>query len=175
MNSTNLPVPVNDNIRENVISLHWTQNKTNVIKRTTLCIVAILIIFRLTAVNRLTDVYSLNIGNLILGQSEEDGNLPNSSSPGKKQCKVDILYDLTISGLRKIQDERKSRIKEVCDMCHRNRTSMECKHVTLDEDYHKEIFYRNLIVDDKHKVYINLYVQWRLQDFPDVSGEGAQS
>ena len=52
---------------------------------------------------------------------------------------------------------------------------MECKHVTLDEDYHKEIFYRNLIVDDKHKVYINLYVQWRIQDFPDVSGEGAQS
>ena len=102
MNNTNLPVPPNDNIRENVISLHWTQNKTNVIKRTTLCIVAILIIFGLTAVNRLTDVYSLNIGNLILGQSEEDGSLRKSNSPGKKHCKVDTLYDLTISGLREI-------------------------------------------------------------------------
>ena len=29
---------------------------------------------------------------------------------------------------------------------------MECNHVTMDEDYHSKIVYKNLLVNDKHKV-----------------------
>ena len=57
----------------------------------------------------------------------------------KFACQVDVVNNLTTSGLNKIQNERKSRIRNVCDMCRRNRTSMECNHVTLDEDYHTKI------------------------------------
>ena len=69
-------------------------------------------------------------------------------------CAVRIIYNLSGSGLKEVQDERKSRIRDVCDICRRNRVSMECNHVTLDEDYHRgrEDFYGNLVVNDKHKV-----------------------
>ena len=68
----------------------------------------------------------------------------------KSQCSVDLKYNLYC--WKKIQDERKSRIRNVCDMCRRNRTSMECNHVTMDEDYRSKIVYKNLLVNDKHKV-----------------------
>ena len=69
-------------------------------------------------------------------------------------CAVRIIYNLSSSGLKVIQNERKSRIRDVCDMCRRNRTSIECNHVVRDEDYHRdrEDFYGNLVVNDKHKV-----------------------
>ena len=79
------------------------------------------------------------------GQFHVDGGLAR-----KSQCSVDVNYNLF--GLKKIQDERKSRIRNVCDMCRRNRTSMECNHITMDEDYHSKIVYKNLLVNDKHKV-----------------------
>ena len=66
-----------------------------------------------------------------------------------RPCKVDNSVN---SALKKIQNERKSRIRDVCDMCRRNRTSMECNHVTMDEDSPRKVVYKNLIVDDKHKV-----------------------
>ena len=62
------------------------------------------------------------------------------------RCNVKLIRYLNGSGLEKIQQERKSRIKQVCDKCHRNRTSMECDHLTMDEDHHNEIMYDNLIV-----------------------------
>ena len=79
------------------------------------------------------------------GQFHVDGGLAR-----KSQCSEDVNYNL--SGLKKIQDERKSRIRNVCEECRRNRTSMECSHVTMDKDYHSKIVYKNLLVNDKHKV-----------------------
>ena len=73
------------------------------------------------------------------------------------QCNVKLTRYLNGSGLEKIQQERKSRIKQVCDKCRRNRTSMECNHLTMDEDHHNEIMYDNFIVDDKHEVGKCLY------------------
>ena len=70
----------------------------------------------------------------------------------QSKCKVGIVNNLTTSGVKKIQDERKSRTRDVCDMCRRNRTSMDCNHITLNEDYHNNIMYDNLLVDDMHKV-----------------------
>ena len=70
----------------------------------------------------------------------------------KESCRVDVIYRLTDSGLKKIQDERKSRLRDICNMCCRNRMSMECNHVTTDEDYHRRFVYTNLLVNDKHKV-----------------------
>ena len=70
----------------------------------------------------------------------------------KSKCKVENVDNLTSSGLKKIQDQRKSRIRDICDMCRRNRTSMECNHVTLDEDEHNNLMYRNLLVDEMHQV-----------------------
>ena len=69
-----------------------------------------------------------------------------------RTCKLDVIHNLANSGLNKIQDERKSMIRNACEMCRRNRTSMECNHVTLDEDFPRKIVYKNLLVDDKHKV-----------------------
>ena len=69
-----------------------------------------------------------------------------------RKCNVKIIRYLNGSGLKNIQDDRKSRIRNVCDMCRANRTSVECNHLTTDEDYHNEIMYENLIVDDKHEV-----------------------
>ena len=70
----------------------------------------------------------------------------------KSACQVDVVSNLTGSGLKRIQKERKSRIKDVCDMCRMNRTSMECNHVTLDEDYHNNNMYDSILVDDIHEV-----------------------
>ena len=73
--------------------------------------------------------------------------------PNKESCNVDAIYSLAESGLKKIQDERKSRLRNVCNMCSKNRTSMECNHVTMDEDFHRRFVYTNLLVNDKHKVH----------------------
>ena len=72
----------------------------------------------------------------------------------KPNCRLHIIYNLSSSGLKEVQDERKSRIKDVCDMCRRNKSSAECTHVAPDTDYRRnlQIFYGNLLVDDKHKV-----------------------
>ena len=70
----------------------------------------------------------------------------------KSKCKVDIVNNLTTSGLKKIQDERKSQVKKVCDICRRKRTSIDCNHITLNEDYHNNIMYDGILVDDMHKV-----------------------
>ena len=67
-------------------------------------------------------------------------------------CKVNPVSSLENSVLNEIQNERKSRIHEVCEMCLRNRSAMECNHLTMDEDEHKANIYTKLIVDEKHKV-----------------------
>ena len=72
-----------------------------------------------------------------------------------KGCKV-YINNLIESRLSKIQNERKSRIREVCEMCRRNRSSMECNHLTMDEDYHNATIYKKLFVDDKHRVSIKI-------------------
>ena len=74
-------------------------------------------------------------------------------------CQVDI-NNLLDSGLHKIQNERKSRIREVCEMCRRNGSSMECRHLTMDEDYHNASIYNKLFVDDKHKVSIKIRTKY---------------
>ena len=80
---------------------------------------------------------------------------------GKSECKIDVVDNLTTSGLKKIQNERKSRIRNVCDMCRRNRTSMECNHVTLDEEQHDNSMYHNLLVDEIHqvRVFFNFFLE----------------
>ena len=70
----------------------------------------------------------------------------------KSECREGVIYNLTGTELDKIQKERKSDVQEVCNMCKRNRSSLECSHITLDEDDHVPEMYDNLIVDDKHKV-----------------------
>ena len=70
----------------------------------------------------------------------------------KYKCRVNIVDNLTTSGLNAIQNERKSRIKDVCEQCRRNRTSMECNHITLNEDEHDNFMYHNILVDDMHQV-----------------------
>ena len=79
-------------------------------------------------------------------------NIPGLSQ--EPNCRVRIIYNLNTSGLKEIQDERKSRIKDVCGMCRRNRSSVGCTHVAPDTEYHRsfQTFYANLLVDDKHKV-----------------------
>ena len=73
-------------------------------------------------------------------------------------CAVQIVYDLNSSCLKDMQQERKFRIKKVCEMCHHdNMSSMDCNHLTLNEDYrlykdYARKFYNTLLVDDKHKV-----------------------
>ena len=79
--------------------------------------------------------------------------LIDKNGPKKESCRVEAIYGFADSGLKKIQDERKSRLRDVCNMCRRNRTSMECNHVTMDEDYHRRFVYTNLLVNDKHKVH----------------------
>ena len=154
MNNTDLP---DDKVRKNLINFLWTRNKMNAQNRTTFCSIVILTVFGGTVINWLTDGYSRNIhrDNLIPRQ-RDNGKLHTYSLPGINKCKIDVLHNLNNSPLKKVQNERKSRIRDVCNMCQRNRTSMECNHVTMDEDYHKKIIYENLIVDDKHKVCINL-------------------
>ena len=88
------------------------------------------------------------------------GNIQNSTR--EFACKVGVVENLTSSGLRKIQKERKSRIKDVCDVCRRNRTSMECNHVTLDDDEHYTLMYYDLLVDEMHKV-CGFFFQKRLK------------
>ena len=69
------------------------------------------------------------------------------------KCRVRIIYNLNSSGLKEVQDERESRIKDVCDMCRRNGSCVGCNHVALDKDYQdRQDFYGNLVVDEKHKV-----------------------
>ena len=77
-----------------------------------------------------------------------------SSLSEEPNCRVSIIYNLNNTRLKVIQEERKSKIKEVCDMCRTNRTSMECNHVALDADYHRDppVMYNFLLVNDKHKV-----------------------
>ena len=77
----------------------------------------------------------------------------DKNGTNKESCRAEVIYRLADSGLKKIQDERKSRLRDVCNMCRRNRTSMECNHVTMDEDYHRRFMYTNLLVNDKHKVH----------------------
>ena len=69
-----------------------------------------------------------------------------------QDCRVNLVYNLTNTGLDVIQKERKKRIHKVCEMCRNNRSSMECNHITFDEDYHTTLMYKNLLVDDKNKV-----------------------
>ena len=77
----------------------------------------------------------------------------------RTMCKVQMVSDLEKSGLKDIQDERKFRIKKVCEMCrrHGNSSSNECYHLALNGDHrryadYRRKFYNNLLVDDKHKV-----------------------
>ena len=82
-------------------------------------------------------------------------NQYNITSLSKKlNCRVRIIYNLNNTRLKVIQDERKSKIKEVCDMCRTNRTSVECNSVALNEDYYRDppVMYNFLLVNDKHKV-----------------------
>ena len=77
-----------------------------------------------------------------------------SSLSEEPNCRVRIIYNLNSTDLKAIQDDKKSRIKEVCDMCRTNRTSLECNHVALDADYNRDpsVIYNFLLVNDKHKV-----------------------
>ena len=77
---------------------------------------------------------------------------PGPNRETNSTCEVDVVYNLTTSGLKKIQNERKSRIRDVCEKCRSHRSWMECNHVALDKDKHNNIMYENLIVDDVHKV-----------------------
>ena len=69
-------------------------------------------------------------------------------------CKIQVIYNLSNSNLKQFQDERKSRIKEVCDMCRRNRSFVGCDHVAERVDYRhvRPDLYNHLLVNDKHKV-----------------------
>ena len=72
-----------------------------------------------------------------------------------QRCKTDIINNLVESSLWEIQKERKSRIREVCEMCRRNGSAMECNHLTMNGNYHSTKIYNKIFVDDKHKVSIN--------------------
>ena len=46
---------------------------------------------------------------------------------------AEVVYNLTNdSKLDRMNQKRKSRIRDVCEMCKRTRWSMECNHVALD-------------------------------------------
>ena len=66
-------------------------------------------------------------------------------------CSSHLIRNLTGTDLKKIQNERKETINQVCNMC-RHKSSMECNHASLDGDNHDKLMYRNLLVDDKHQV-----------------------
>ena len=98
-------------------------------------------------INRLNDPTMHDTNRLVHRPKVIDKNGTN-----KESCRVEVIYRLADSELKKIQDDRKSRLRDVCIMCRRNRTSTECNHVTTDEDYHRRFWYTNLLVNDKHKV-----------------------
>ena len=86
----------------------------------------------------------------------------------KRGCDVQLITNLVESKLWEIQNERKSRIREVCEMCRRNRSSMECNHLTMDEDHledHKSNIYNKFYVSDKHKVSIKLHLAFFHQNW----------
>ena len=134
--------------------MHALLKRRFAVKKTVICIFG-LGIFSLLLKNEINPhvinpKHTLNmIGNI--SQSHQYNIISLTEEPA---CAVRIIDNLSSSGLKEIQDERKSHVKKVCDMCQRNRTSIECNHVVLDEDYHRdrEDFYGNLVVNDKHKV-----------------------
>ena len=70
----------------------------------------------------------------------------------KLEANYDILPINKTSSSARIQDERLSRIRDVCEICEKNRVTEECNHVTMDSDYHLKYMYSNILVDEKHKV-----------------------
>ena len=99
------------------------------VKKTVICIFG-LGIFSLLLKNEINPrvinpKHTLNmIGNI--SQSHQYNIINLTDEPA---CTVSIIYNLSSSGLKEVQNERKSRIKEVCDTCRRNRVSTECNHV----------------------------------------------
>ena len=83
-------------------------------------------------INRLIDPTIQDTNRLVHRPKVIDKN-----GPKKESCRMEVVYSLADSGLKKTQDERKSRLTNVCNVCRRNRTSMECNHVTTNEDYHR--------------------------------------
>ena len=131
-----------------------------------LAVTLVLFIFGLTAsISQLKDGFNSKPIGFITNRVQSHGYNITSLSE-KPNCRVRIIDNLNSTDLKVIQDERKSRIKEVCDMCSRNRTPVECNHVTLDTDYHRDppvmynflhlhrdpSVYNHLLVNDKHKV-----------------------
>ena len=71
----------------------------------------------------------------------------------KSKCKVDIVNNLTTSGLKK--NPRRKEIPGKEGLWHpavETGHLWDCNHITLNEDYHNNIMYDNLLVDDMHKV-----------------------
>ena len=81
---------------------------------------------------------------------EDDDNNADKTNFGTK-CDFHLINNLTGTDLEKIQVERKATINQVCNMC-RHKSSMECNHVLFDGEDHNNLMYKNLLVDDKHKV-----------------------
>ena len=119
-----------------------------------LAVTLILFIFGLTAIiSQLNDGFnSIPIGFITNRVQSHGYNITSLSE--ETNCRVRIIYNLNNTRLKVIQDERKSKIKEVCDMCRTNRTSVECNSVALNEDYYRDppVMYNFLLVNDKHKV-----------------------
>ena len=103
-----------------------------------LSVTLILFIFGLTAIiSQLKDGFNSKPIGYITNRVQSHGYNITSLSE-ETNCRVRIIYNLNSTNLKAIQDERKCRMKEVCDMCRTNGTSMECNHVTLDADCHRD-------------------------------------
>ena len=105
--------------------MHALLKRRFAVKKTVICIFG-LGIFSLLLKNEINpDVinpkHTLNmIGNI--SQSYQYNIINLTEEPA---CAVRIIYNLSSSGLKEVQNGRKSRIKEVCDTCRRNRVSTE--------------------------------------------------
>ena len=96
-----------------------------------LAVTLILFSFGLTAIiSQLKDGFNSKPIGFITNCVQNHGyNRSITSLSEKPNCRVRIIYNLNSTDLKAIQDERKSKIKEVCDMCSRNRTPVDCNHV----------------------------------------------
>ena len=70
-------------------------------------------------------------------------------------CNNNVVPKWTELERRTTQDERKTKINEVCEMCRRNQSSMECHHVAMGP---KGKMYGQFLVNEKHKVDIHLFL-----------------
>ena len=99
------------------------------------------VVFHLPAEKEVESEVNLNVHDIYADFHSEES-----------KCDFKLVYNLNDTNLRKIQKERKRTMNKVCKMCRKDRFSMECNHVTQNEDKHSYLIYKNLLVDDKHKV-----------------------